>query len=100
MELRISNRLITAPVKTILEQLRKACHKRFLKDQIDKEDNIIVTCPFHKDGQESHPSCSVYTRADSQKVDYGTYHCFTCGAAGSLVELVEHCTSWSTMDSE
>lgn len=50
MELRISNRVITAPVKNILEQLRKASHKRYLRDQVDKDDNIIVTCPFHKDG--------------------------------------------------
>ena len=100
MELRISNRVITAPVKSILEQLRKISHKRYLRDQVDKDENIIVTCPFHKDGQETHPSCSVYTRSDSSKVDYGTYHCFACGAAGSLMDLVCTSTGWSVENSE
>lgn len=89
MELRIGNRLITKPVKIILEQLKKACHRRYLKDQVDKGDNIVVTCPFHKDGQEAHPSCFVFTRSDNDKLPPGHYHCFTCGASGPLVELVE-----------
>lgn len=33
-------------------------------------------------------------------MDYGTYHCFACGAAGSLVDLVCTCTGWSVENSE
>lgn len=61
MELRIGSRVVTAPIKVILKKLRVASHNYYLKDQVEKRDNIIVTCPFHKDGQEKRPSCAVYT---------------------------------------
>ena len=38
-------------------------------------------CPFHKKGEEKHPSFSV----NQQK---GLYHCFTCKAGGNVVEFL------------
>lgn len=34
-------------------------------------EDIMVSCPFHKDGQEKKPSCGI------RKKD-GWTHCFTC----------------------
>lgn len=34
-------------------------------------EDIMVSCPFHKDGQERKPSCGI------RKED-GWVHCFTC----------------------
>lgn len=54
-------------------------------------NTIQITCPFHKGGQESKPSCGITTR-DIKKGDKliksGTVHCFTCGYVGSLEEMI------------
>lgn len=42
----------------------------------------FVQCPFHKDGQETHPSMSV----DDSK---GLYQCFTCGAKGNTITYLK-----------
>ena len=77
-DLVINNKIIDAPMLDILRQLRKELTNGKLKDIIDKHDNIIVTCPHHKDGMENHPSCSVYCGEDAN-IEYGSVHCFTCG---------------------
>ena len=55
-----------------------------------KGDNVRVTCPSHKDGQESHPSCGIYA-GDSDDIEYGTFHCFTCNSGGPLYHFVAEC---------
>ena len=45
----------------------------------------MVQCPFHKDGQEQSPSMGI-------KNDGSVCHCFTCGVAKSLPELIYKCT--------
>lgn len=50
-----------------------------------KGDNIQFCCPIHG---ESHPSCGIcadYTPKDEIGAHYQTFHCFSCGASGSLV---------------
>lgn len=88
MELVIHNRIIDTDVEEILERLYVQCEGKFLKRMNRKSDFISITCPFHKDGQESHPSCSVYNRHDNPNIVFGTYHCFTCGEQGPLYKLV------------
>ena len=44
----------------------------------------MVTCPYHKDGQERKPSAGI------KKID-GTFHCFTCGEVHSLSEVISYC---------
>lgn len=54
-------------------------------------DYYTVYCPFHKDGQERKPSCGVLLRdqyKNGQKYPAGFWHCFTCGAAKTMVEAV------------
>ena len=62
-----------------------------LKDMRRLNDSIQVTCPFHKGGQESKPSCGI-TINDIKKGDRvvkaGTVHCFTCGYISSLEEMI------------
>lgn len=52
-------------------------------------NNLQVTCPIHKEGQENKPSCGINTTG--QKTDIGTVHCFTCGYTAKLTELISHC---------
>ena len=54
--------------------------------------SLQVSCPFHSDGKEKHPSCGILTKpkkADGGRIiPAGTFHCFTCGESGTLPELV------------
>ena len=50
----------------------------------DAGDDVMITCPYHKNGQENKPSMGV------RKAD-GLCHCFTCGTTTSLPELISFC---------
>lgn len=44
-------------------------------------ENVMITCPYHKDGMESRPSAGVSGES-------GVFHCFACGEIKSLPQLV------------
>lgn len=50
----------------------------------DTPDNVMVACPYHKDGQERRPSMGI------SKKD-GICHCFACGTVVSLQQMISHC---------
>lgn len=58
------------------------------------QQDIQFTCPFHKNGLESKPSCGItsveHKRGDTV-VPAGTFHCFSCDAHGDITELISHC---------
>ena len=47
-------------------------------------DDIMVTCPYHKDGQERRPSAG-FRKSDGQ------FHCLACGEIHSLQEVISFC---------
>lgn len=74
-------------LSNIINELQSQLHLNgieLLQKTIDTPDNIMVTCPYHKDGQERKPS------AGFRKSD-GTFHCFTCGEIHTLQEVISHC---------
>jgi DNA primase len=91
LNLIIRNHNITAQISTILEQVRRETGNRYFSDiQKEKKGNILVSCPFHKDGKEKHASCSIVSTRYDEDV-YGTFHCWSCGAKGSLAEMIGYC---------
>lgn len=80
MDLVIQNKQITSPILDIVKQVKKECSWDVFHEIKDHRDYISVTCPFHKDGMEKKPSCSIYARYDNDEVAPGVCHCFTCGA--------------------
>ncbi len=88
MELILYNRIIDTDAEDILNKLQIESNGKYLKNIKRRGDNIAIPCPFHKDGQESHPSCYVYNRTDNPKVPFGTFGCFTCNEKGALYKLV------------
>lgn len=87
--IKIGNKIITTPIKTILQQINKESNNRFFKDIKDKGNQLCITCPSHKQGQENNPSCFI---TDNFSDDMnGVWHCFTCGASGTLLDLVAYC---------
>lgn len=80
--IKIGNKVIDAEVITILEEIKRYRMERdgkiILKDINETGNNIMVTCPFHKDGNERKPSCGV-SSIETPDTPAGTVHCFTCG---------------------
>lgn len=80
--IKIDNKIIDAEVITILEEIKRYRMDRdgkvILRDMNETGNNIMVTCPFHKNGEERKPSCGVST-IDIEDKPAGTVHCFTCG---------------------
>lgn len=57
-------------------------------------NNIMVSCPSHKNGQEKKPSCGISltdTYKGDRKIPAGTAHCFTCDYTATLTEFISLC---------
>ena len=89
-ELVINGYLIDEPIINILKQVKTELTTDKLRTIQQKGDDIRVTCPVHKSGEESHPSCGVYC-GNSTEIEYGTAHCFTCGFSGPLWKFIAAC---------
>lgn len=50
--------------------------------------NIMVSCPYHKDGQERKPSCGIKIETDEKGVA-GQVHCFTCQYTTNIVSMLQ-----------
>ena len=50
----------------------------------DTPDNVMISCPYHKGGQERRPSMGV-------KKSDGTCHCFACNEVVGLQQMISHC---------
>lgn len=85
--IQVGSHYIETEIENVIIELKRQLEingiKRFYKIK-DTQNNLMVCCPFHKNGQEHKPSMGIY------KND-GTCHCFTCGWVGSLSELVSNC---------
>ena len=90
MELIIDNHIISESIDEILRTLRLEMSPERKLDYTKRGDNWSVTCPSHKQGRESHPSCQLYC-GDSPDVEYGHMYCFTCGEQGPLYHFVAEC---------
>lgn len=92
MDLIIRNRVIRTPIRDILLKLRDDSNNnyfRYIGNQ--KGNDIKITCPYHSNGQENHPSCHIFCDFNDSKIYYGTMHCFACGKRVPLYAMVGHC---------
>lgn len=80
--IRLGNKVIDVEVVNILEDIKQYRLERdgkiILKHINETGNNVMVTCPFHKDGNERKPSCGV-SSIETPDTPAGTAHCFTCG---------------------
>lgn len=95
MNLIINNRVINTPLINILKQVKSEINTGKLDVFKEKHDNVIVTCPFHKDGHEKRPSCGIY-QGESADIEYGWFKCFTCGETGPLTKFIGECFNSNT----
>lgn len=86
----ISGTIINADVGDIIKELRTQLAQhgiyKFAK-MFDSGDDLMICCPYHKDGQERRPSAGI------RKTD-GLFHCLACGETHSLIELIANCLGY------
>lgn len=85
--MQIDNLYIPYELSDILSELQSqlnANNIRLLSKTLDSNDDIMVQCPYHKDGQERKPSAGI------RKSD-GVFHCLACGKTRSLPEVITDC---------
>lgn len=88
---------ILASVEDIVSTLRMELHAHgvpLLKDMKKTQNNVMVTCPVHKNGQEQQPSCGISVvniRRNNKTYPAGTVNCFRCGYIASLPEMISYC---------
>lgn len=83
----INNVQFTADLEDILAELQaqlKLNNIELLQTTKNSVEDVMVACPYHKNGQERRPSAGI------RKSD-GKFHCFTCGAKHELQEVVSFC---------
>lgn len=88
MDLIINNHIITEPIENILLEIRRCASWPVFKDMKIKSNYIQVTCPYHKDGQEKHPSATINIDDTLDNIPPGFFNCFTCHTAKPLDALV------------
>lgn len=94
-ELKIKGRVISTPILDILYALKRELTQRGI-NKLDKivdprgGSNVLITCPYHKNGQERKPSCGVLLYGDANTVQ-GQVHCFTCGTTVSFTKFISDC---------
>ncbi len=84
----IWNTPIVATVEQIVKDLKLELYSTgLLKDINNTGSDVMVTCPFHKNGKERKPSCGISLkekRANDKHYEAGTVHCYTCGYTSDL----------------
>lgn len=75
-------------IEQIREYIKIKTGKLYFRHIRQTENNLIVTCPFHKGGQENKPSGSIRITA-SDKASIGLFSCFTCHENMMLSQVIE-----------
>lgn len=75
-------------IENIRTYLLTKTKKLYFKDIKYNPDNIILTCPFHKNGQERHPSASIRITKNDRSYP-GLFSCFNCKETMSLKEVIK-----------
>ena len=85
--IRVDNLIFNTSYYDILNSFRiylSANGIKYLREIKNGQDNIQVTCPYHKDGNEKKASAGI-------SVKDGTFHCFTCGKVRSFPQVLSYC---------
>ena len=92
MALKVGNKVVLTPIIDILRLLQSQLNNGKLKYiDFSSSDNIKVTCPHHKNGQEKKPSCFILSGDSDKGVPTGTVHCFACGYTANFFQFVSEC---------
>ena len=93
--MRVNNIEINAELSEVLERLQeqlRLSNSQYLQKKPRRSgDYLIIQCPYHKNGQENHPSAQL-------RESDGLFWCFNCGITHSLPEVIDYCLGTNGMD--
>jgi len=87
----INDTMFAVDLRTIIQELRSQLivnHIPLLNKIQDSGSDIMICCPYHKEGQERRPSAGI------RKSD-GLFHCLACGETHSLPEVISYCLGYN-----
>ena len=67
--IKINDMLLDTTMLEIIQELKRqlnACGIMYFSAIRDSGENIMVSCPYHKDGMESKPSCGIHKETGAQ----------------------------------
>lgn len=85
--MQINGLIFNAELVDIISELQaqlQANQIPLLQRTREMPDDLMVTCPYHKGGQERRPSAGIRKRD-------GQFHCLACGETHTLQEMISHC---------
>lgn len=86
----VRNKYLSIDIPEVVDYIKSAT-KYFHYTSSSDKTNLMVSCPYHKGGQEQHPSMGITLediRSNGKVIKSGTCHCFTCGVTKGFVEVV------------
>lgn len=89
----INDTIINADCLEVINELQSQLHSNninLINKITNTPDNVMITCPYHKDGQERRPSAGIHKET-------GVFHCLACGETHSLPEVISYCFNWNDM---
>jgi len=98
--LRIGQNIISNDIENILRTVKASLRNGKLAYFRRRGQDILVTCPFHKEGLEKNPSCRIYVGEDTEDIKWGTFNCFSCGAKGHFTAFIAACFDKSPIQAE
>lgn len=87
----INNIPFNATLQEILNELKSQLNAngiQLLNIMKPTNNDIMIQCPYHSNGQERKPSAGI-------RIDDGQFHCFACGETHSLQEVISYCFGWN-----
>lgn len=81
-----------AVIRKLELECRNRHNKYLLRVNYNNENNVMISCPFHSNGQERRPSCGI-------RKDQNIGHCFACGWTGGIEEIVSKCLDFTDTES-
>lgn len=87
----INNVIFNDSLYDIINELKKQLYANGIQmfaKITDSGEDLMVCCPYHKDGQERRPSAGI------RKSD-GMFHCLACGETHSLPEMISYCFGYN-----
>ena len=91
MSFRVDNRVINEEISNIVNRIKLELNNGKLATVRVDGDDLVVSCPFHKNGKEKIPDCHIYIGEDTKELKQGTFHCFACQEKGSFAKFVGGC---------
>ena len=83
---------IVATVEQVLKDIKLQLYGTgLLREMNSTGADLMITCPFHKNGKEHSPSCGVLLKEKmvrEKKYEAGTVHCYTCGYTADLPQFI------------